>query len=54
MDLSPFHDVSLWVLQTTVGAAIGAGVTLVTEHLKKTQIPVQKSAENVPFLEHCS
>jgi hypothetical protein len=36
MDLWPFHDVGIWLLQTTAGAAIGAGATLVAEHLKKT------------------
>jgi hypothetical protein len=36
MDSSPLHDVSLWLLQTAAAAAIGAGVTLLTEHFKKT------------------
>jgi len=35
MDSSRLHDVSFWLLQTTTAAAIGAGVTLLTEHFKK-------------------
>jgi len=35
MDFSPLHDASFWLLQTTTAAAIGAGVTLLTEHFKK-------------------